>query len=83
MLVDYLQKECLVFKVYGFADIKKKASGMIRQSVSKKNTSGLDSSGAIGEQSTQDVSNGSGSMGDSNSFQVYDAKGKSKNVSMT
>jgi len=44
LLLEYLKKECMIFKVYGFADIKKKGLPSTSKGKNKKNTSGFDNS---------------------------------------
>lgn len=39
MLVDYLEKDVMVFRVYGFADVKAKPIKNVKKPVKKPNTS--------------------------------------------
>jgi hypothetical protein len=52
MLVDYMEKEVMVFRVYGFADVKpkKKEKANVKKPLQKKP---INSSGFLGDQSTE------------------------------
>lgn len=55
MLVDYLEKEVLVFRVYGFADVKAKSKQNVKKPLKKttSSTSQNNQSSYLGDQSTE------------------------------